>query len=501
MNQPFAMSMGFILNWLHDLPSAQFERRLTLRDTEGGQIINKGQQNIISTSHGSVNTFLQTISSIILPQRRNNHQLVPLHVRRSVRKLVTLLPGQNLETEHDQNLGMISMDEIFDSQFHRLLVCSMVNGLASLGDIPVESIIKYLGRSKNMKRQFLQFLQACSGHYAMAFAETLFRAAIEASENEVIMALLETRLVDVNMALWHQGDQSTPIRRTLNLLNPAGATIFLHAGANTTISRGRYGIKSLIGHVLSAWARDNNNSGSSEWLRLVETILNNICHLDLKDIISVISDITKYPHPRIFGSEILNHIFSACPLSMHADFFSNGCLQALPKVFQDKRATEIAHSMIAECEKAHCSRCMKKYGDSVDRGILEAAERGYYNLVHLLLPFRSLPLSDISCASIRSRNGILINHLMSTGPDINAVVTTRATRTTPFAEAIRARNSSLVHTFEQAGILDSLHDAIRSDIAIKATLDAKDVDYVRKLLTYASCFTFPSKYHPCAWNC
>lgn len=190
-------NLSFVSNWLADLPSGRFELDLPpIRSNSSNLPFNSGGQSLVLGHRNEAQEFLREIYETGQRSRKDSFQSNQERSRATMRRLVELLPNANQQIEHDHNLGLISTEEIFETNFHRLFLYSMVNGFIGLEDVPIENIARYLGRFENINLTFSRFLRTCSERAAHSFAEKLFQAAIKSSENRVLSALLTTRYLD-----------------------------------------------------------------------------------------------------------------------------------------------------------------------------------------------------------------------------------------------------------------------------------------------------------------
>ncbi|RYP48333.1 hypothetical protein DL768_005752 [Monosporascus sp. mg162] len=385
-----------------------------------------------------------------------------------------------------------------------------VNGLAGLQDVPIKRIAKFLGQSEIMNSLFSRFLQTCSGHAAKSFAESLLRAAIEAGENSVLSSLLAFKLVDVNgLVVGGLGRKCTLIEQAVAVDNFRAARILLAAGAdpNKLFDKDEYDETPTVPLLLSVllFPRRVARGGCDHNIPDCEAISERQCLADelLEAGATISFDILnrKVATGRTISFHILDEkadlleclpevwhrVVSTFLLSDHGEFLASRGLKLIAQYLNDAQATEIACRIIAECERLHDSACIRQHGHEVDDGITIAVKREKCELVQLLLP-HTVSLPRILCASIQSGNELLINSVLSARPDVNTLVPHEDdltdSVTSPFAEALRARNSSLVLEFEKAGILRCLNDGRLAGTAIVAATEAGGLDYVKRILHY-----------------
>lgn len=498
-------NLSFVSNWLADLPSGRFELDLPpIRSNSSNLPFNSGGQSLVLGHRNEAQEFLREIYETGQRSRKDSFQSNQERSRATMRRLVELLPNANQQIEHDHNLGLISTEEIFETNFHRLFLYSMVNGFIGLEDVPIENIARYLGRFENINLTFSRFLRTCSERAAQSFAENLFQAAIKASENRVLNALLTTRHVNANDMILYCGEKCTPMVLALYQHNLQGAIILLRAGANLNVvlepefMHQPTRVHTLLGWVLySAYnSRRHIHSGSpspTDWICLMDELIKAGARIDLGDISSMFC----HPHGCM---ELYKHTLSYCVSLQHQDLIKHGYLRIIAELLEESQATEFIRSIVAQCEIFHDNACIRQHKQQLDAGLMVAASKGCYEIVQLLFPYAYLP-ARILCASVRCGSDRLISYILSTRLDINAVVhynictlPKRDPRynkglTSPLAEAIRAENWDLVRIFEEAGALNLSHKPIQARVAISAAANVGNSSYVKRLL---ACCPYPS---------
>jgi ankyrin repeat protein len=150
------------------------------------------------------------------------------------------------------------------------------------------------------------------------------------------------------------------------------------------------------------------------------------------------------------------------------------------------------------CERTRCQTCRTDHKGKLDWALIQGAKRGHLELVKLLLLHSNTPNRALS-AAIRSGRSEVIDAILTLKPDINAPahnIDDESWRpkgeTTPYAEAIEARNERLVLEMESKGALKILSEGGRFKPAIAAASRIGDIAYVRKLL---KCCPSPTPSH------
>lgn len=431
---------------------------------------------------------------------------------RTFKSLATVIPVQGLIDSHQNSLDMIPADGILSPTLYRLLLYSVINGHVRNRDLTLKCIAKLLDHLEKVKFPFSKVLQTFSEHAAKAFAESLSRAAIQESENRVLGTLLDTGYVDVNSL--DIGNRSA-IEYALDKKNADGTRLLFKAGAQPKKYHVRSHIREddyhggkkpgdwLLYKVLSRhliFSRETMKRLA--WLGLIDHLLNVGASLTPTNF----SDIHWSSNE---GMDIAYRIASTFTLCQHYSFFAYGCLWTIAHHLSDDRATEVIRRLASDCAKKHGGSCLHDLKGMIYIGLLRAAERRLCNFVKSLLSYYvSAPPPDsfvlsLLCASIKGGSTELINFVLLYRPNINGIddgdydIPVRLpsiikshmkemVRTSPFAEAIKANNEPLIHSFEQAGILGSLGDVQRAALVITAASEAGNVSYLRRLLRLLS---------------
>ena len=426
--------------------------------------------------------------------------------------LATVIPIQGLMASQESTLDMIPEGGVLSPTLYRLLLYSVINGHIRNRNLTLKCIAKLLDHLEKVKFPFSKVLQTFPEHAAKAFAESLSRAAIQESENRVLDTMLDTGYVDVNsLDIRNQ----SAIEYALDKENANGTMLLFKAGAqpkkyhySSHIREGDYHGGKKPGDWLLYEVLRRRLSFSREtmkrlaWLGLVDHLLNVGASLKPTNFSVIDWSFDE-------GMDIAYRIASTFTLCQHHSFFACGCLWTIAHHLSDDRATEVIRTLASDCAKKHGGSCLHALKGVSYIGLLRAAERRLCNFVKSLLSYYvSAPPPDtfvvsLLCASIKGGSTELINFVLSYRPNINGIDDggydipirlpsiieshmVEMVRTSPFAEAIKANNELLIHSFEQAGILGTLGDVQRAALVITAASEAGNDSYLRRLLSVSS---------------
>ncbi|KAI0596856.1 hypothetical protein F4775DRAFT_563010 [Biscogniauxia sp. FL1348] len=410
-----------------------------------------------------------------------------------LQRLISLLPGRDLQQERGQRQTLISMGEILETNFIRLLVVSLINEFTCLDDIPMEDLVKILGQSNFINTILSNLLSASSKHSVKSWGENILRAAIKAKESRTVTRILAMEIVDINDTTFNEEQgKLTPVELAATLGDLETMKALIQSGADINKSYNDY-ICGALEWVLS-YLMTQEEVGP-EHISFAEKLP------DLGAIVRPTA-IERFYNQRL-GSNLCYILASHIPVSQHRDFFKQ--LRIIPLCLRlgDKEATRIIEGMLSDCATTHHSRCIYQSQQSINSLLYGACFEGHYNLVQLLLPYiDSMSTtfgSSVLSAAIYSGNNDLIGTIMAQRPNINPPVFRKPEElglhdlrglgvdfkfTTPLAEAIRAKNQFLITTFEQAGALEALYEGQRFGVAVAAAAEIADLNLVTKLLGF-----------------
>jgi hypothetical protein len=182
-----------------------------------------------STIQSPVTLFRADIISSMSENDIKQNDKRPSDVTYLWSSLRNLLPNVDLQGGYDSGESLMTEDEMIQIKLNQILLYSTTNGFASLEDIPIQSVFKYLSRCADIDL----LLKASHSHVGKALAENLFRAAIEAKNKGVLKCLLAIPSIDVNSIICIvDGQKHTPVERAAILQDLGMVQIFLDSGAD-----------------------------------------------------------------------------------------------------------------------------------------------------------------------------------------------------------------------------------------------------------------------------
>ncbi|KAI0894232.1 hypothetical protein F4806DRAFT_472521 [Annulohypoxylon nitens] len=467
--------------WLARLPFQQFENTWKTVNQREFDVFEEG---LALSNNLGIWCFVEEISNTDPTRWHGEPPLSHPTLLRLIRMGMSYLPehgtSARIDRIPDNDQTLVTGEEMSNTNLFRLIIYSMINGLASLGKVPIESIVEFLDRFQNMNLLVSQFLRLSERHTTKAFVESLLLPAVRQNRVSAVVEILATKLLDDTTKLRFLGE-------AVHYRKLEVSKVILDAILGSAKSKNGNLIHSdrvrcLLRDVMEF---------PLEWTPFVQRLLDAGVTLTLEDL-------TYVSHSNInllCRTELCCSIASTMDHSQHAKYVGAHWFFFVATTLHEVAAIELIQQFISFCHEMHGSKCIRQCQRQFDWGVVEAAKRGCYDLVRLQLPLcRSL--SRVFSAAIRSGNVNLINLVMDQQPDINKVhciehyggIDNRVKQyilTSALAEALRTRNAQLTRILEFSGVLDHL-SGMRFKAAIRAAAEIKDYSYFKKLIQHGS---------------
>jgi hypothetical protein len=454
--------------------------------------------------------FLRDFSSCIASATRPGEPERYLQPKSALLAFQTLLPGEVSSKQYEHNLILTAMNAMLETNFTQLLVFSMTNGSAELGDMPIAGIFKFLARYGNVDTVFGQILQASPRHVAKSLAENLFKVAIEAQESDVVMQLLRTGLVHCNEIVCQNksGFKLTAAERAA------------HFGDLQTL------------RVLAAEKADMNKTFESKIIKggvlqhLVSQIDPGSTVPDILLIIPIILaagaivelDLLAYVVTYLRHSDLTLCLLRGLLLVDYTEIFRYDMLSRITSTLEQEQACEAIMQILEKCDFHHTGQCIRGIEAEFEWALTESAKRGHLHVVRLLLPHvRRLDRALTASFSGGARKVVELILSMSAGFDFPAIsierpyssvlllpssitertspkkinastlrrrIRQRKAKTTPLAEALSTKIHDLIHVCEKSGAMKHLHLEGHLQAALTAAAETGNSSYFRSLIQH-----------------
>ncbi|KAM0800248.1 hypothetical protein BDR22DRAFT_889612 [Usnea florida] len=371
----------------------------------------------------------------------------------------------------------------FGPSIYGSLVLCVENNFAGLDDVPIGSVVKFMEQGPQMRSQLANYLRALPKNISETVAKNLIRAAIEKCDAPMVTELLETRLVAPDdIVCTFEGSQYTAMARSAMLNSIDVTKALLIAGAD--IDKGyetELGLREgALYLAIRRWERDLPVD-----MHLVNMLLDHGAEVVLlhaviaveqqeQDLIqAIMSKISLYDHPCVFDLEGKGY---------------HHILEDAVRLLDGELATTIIVQVVQACYQTICSKCSEAYSGSLMWSIVLAATRGHSRLVAFLVDYVADKAPALAGA-VRSGKRDIIELLLEKGanPDPPGCIIDRDDDffTTPFAEALRAKDDELIRYFHGLGATTSISEEGRFEAAIYAASEAGKLGYVNELLQMA----------------
>lgn len=496
--------------WGHQSPFSQLQRAVLATPTRSSHFeihslqytgADDGQEialNVLSqpSQMSLVHSLLEYATKILTSNSMSDEvQRLPDHDD-VLDSLLSLLPRITQE-DGPEELGGIATKSNFESQFHTALLYSMANGFAGLRNIPSGAILRMLKKQHDMSSRIIDCLRSCPAAQAKCLAENLFRAAIQACDEEVVILILQATRDSPNAIspneivcqLDNKGRFYTPVELAAKFRHLGIVKILLAANAdvNKTYEQNVTQERGALELAVRRWGKFEAVD-----INLVRTILH--CHGEVR--IGLVGAAIRWGQ-----ADLIHEFISRFPPASHNKFFEQQLnshyvsLVETAEYLQNDIATCVIKRVFDYCQSEKCMRCSIDNQSLMETTLCTAAKRANFKLVELLLPHTAMKDGGLA-AAIRSGSRKVIDlfflHGASVGgPSCHLAEPSKIHQdlqlcpTTPLAEAIRSQDKDLVHEIEKWGALFYLDQKNHFEAALCAAAEIGDCYYIRKLLQLA----------------
>jgi hypothetical protein len=406
-----------------------------------------------------------------------------------------------------------------DSILFNALLSSIANGFAGLDKVPAGAVFKVLRKQTHMGSRLFECLKSSQISVARALADNLFRASIEACDEQAVKLILQQTkdssiAIDPNYITCRLPDSKslyTPIEVAARSRHFGIVQVLLAAGADINKSYGsEHGFEECgaLEHAIRKWG-DNKPVE----LRLVRVLLD---HRPIVRPPLVLAAI------RWGQKDIVWELIWRLQPSSHRIWFKgeNPHLSSIEDAMQhleNKLALLLVKKTLNDCQNEQCLKCIRENSGVLETLLWRATETGNQELVQLLMPHIANKTMALS-AVVKTGNRNLIDLAFRLGATVGgdscylfefhsgAVQITTETGTlrwysfnvnytdlgrlriqltiTPISEAVRLQKKHLIREFESLETPTSTSD-FRKDhwgAALAAAAQLGDLSYLQSLL-------------------
>lgn len=381
--------------------------------------------------------------------------------------LEALLPSTARVNQPEEGLISSPNNYRLDAATPRLLthlLFATANNFAGLDGVPIEEIMDYLKRQTNTR--LLRQLLSTSGPESEAFAENLFRAAIEAEDARIVEILLEKGLNPDELVCNVGGEKYTPIERSSMIRSVEITRLLLRAKADVNKTVGtkpeRGALQCAIGTPYKYY------EGSRTPFELVSLLLHAGAKVDALILHNPIED-----RDQVVTYLLVQFFTKTNPLDLARSWLP----AKLTEKFDNKMATRTVMSIFQAClDSAH--DMSPTLGSTLDM----AAERGNLGLVQFLLHSHVSLTHETLTNAIRSQNKDLIRVLIDAGADVDGDCSISQDIQTPLGAAISWGDVEIIDLLEHKGVWSHVCEGSRFKFALIAASEVGNLAIVQKLL-------------------
>lgn len=408
-----------------------------------------------------------------------------------LQNLGSLVPGESLE--------LVADSQTLTPNLARVLIFSMMNGLAGLDGMPKANILGFVGRFI-VNDVFLDILGQCPTHVLRTLADNIFRMAVEATDTQIVESLLSRGFIDADQTVcFQEGLTYTPIQRAVSL--GSLDLIRLLIGANADVNKFYHNNNIDFGYS----TLDNSP---------LAILVNKIYHETERGRFTIQPKLVEAFYELVTaGAQLKPELIVFACERRAADLFCLICKHLQPETHRDfldmqqyiptQTTVRIAKCMgelsalrffgdiFRHCNQLCSNECLTNGHKVLRSAAIAAAASGKLELVQLLVGEAKVDprTPGIFTGAIASQNYDLIDFILSFGPnfdppaiDVSFEDRPSAYGSTPIAEAVRYGNEVLIEKLEAAGSLDHLTEGDRFGPLLSAAAETGNVDYVKKLL-------------------
>ena len=203
---------------------------------------------------------------------------------------------------------------------------------------------------------------------------------------------------------------------------------------------------------------------------------------------AIMPKISPYDHPYAFGRNGLQYAHHMDDRVYHYDVEVHRIMQDAVRLLDGELATAVIEQLIGACYQTNCGKCSEAYPESLQESMTLAAMRGYSKLVAFLVDYVA-DKDPLLAGAVRSGEKDIIELLLEKGanPDAPECLMDEDDEflTTPFAEAVRAKDDELINRFYRLGATTYIGEEGRLKAAIYAASEAGELAYLNGLLQMA----------------
>lgn len=380
-------------------------------------------------------------------------------------------------------------------RFVQLILFSVANNFAGIGDIPKEVIMRFINQYEPVRSSITSHLKdGASTIPSIALVGNLLEAAIEAGDTKTVQNLLALKIVNPDDIVCTEGlpdyyytDPARSYRRTLlerasmlRHFDIVRLLLQIGADANKTYIVGSEFLHLERGALQCAIGTCGEYRPPDP--RLVDLLLNNG---------ATVSGWLAVAAVRWGDTGLLEKLMSRLTPAEHVDCF-HGLLSEAAEYLRNDIGHQIIRQVVKACRDTHDNACIHSNREVLVDSMTKAARRKNHDLVNLLLPHGGQDgLDRALTGASRSGSHSLVHLLLAHGAradgpacsiDGPSFFEEKKPHTTPLAEAIRGDDPELVDILAKEGAWDQIAEPGRLEAAMHAIAETGNLDLLFHVL-------------------
>ncbi|KAK8869104.1 Ankyrin repeat-containing domain protein [Apiospora arundinis] len=375
----------------------------------------------------------------------------------------------------------------FENEHLNTLLYSMINGFASLDDIPRGSILQMLSGHEGLSQHLINLLKIGPDSMAKQLADNLFRAAVISSDARAVAILLETIqtrpsiAIDLNSFTFKYGSAGgtqPPLALALEFGNEELVKTLLKDGAtpNWPLHGSRVDIYCPLASL--EVAVKGNFSDISAKARVVVLLIQHGAEITDTVIYQAI-------HRAAVELAVFKAVMEGITADKHTITF-DGIIQNIARYVENSVAFPTVQRLVGACLSTDCGQCVLD-ADTMNETLAHAARRGNTELVEVIAPYATTP-SDALAGAVRSGKMQLVRFLIGRGARADGLpveIDGEEQDTTPLAEAIRLQDSDFVDILTEYGAWRLVGERGHFEPAIAAAAQVGNLRYLETIIDRA----------------
>ncbi|KAK7998477.1 hypothetical protein PG989_006517 [Apiospora arundinis] len=376
----------------------------------------------------------------------------------------------------------------FENEHLNTLLYSMINGFASLDDIPRGSILQMLSGHEGLSQHLINLLKIGPDSMAKQLADNLFRAAVISSDARAVAILLETIqtrpsiAIDLNSFTFKcklVGGTQPPLALALKSGNEELIKTLLKDGA--TPNWPSHGSRRDINYLPPSLEMvvEGNFSDISAKARVVVLLIQHGAEITHTVIDQAITGAAK-------ELAVFKAVMEGITADKHTITFDHGIIQNIARFVENSVAFPTVQRLVGACISTDCTQCLSN-ADTMDETLAHAARRGNTELVEVIAPYATTP-SDALAGAVRSGKMQLVRLLIGRGARADGLpvkIDNEEQDTTPLAEAIRLQDSEFVDILTEYGAWRLVGEGEHFGPAIAAAAQVGNLRYLETIIDRA----------------